>query len=143
MVSSKCCKIKLKTVQAFKKLVIIIHTVSKIIIALYVLTTSFALIALKFGTKSGAPLDYVNGKLHFNINFYSILGIVLYGTSFLIYIYLISKNDLGYIVPLLTAFVYLVIFAASFFIFHEVFTALKIVGIALIVVGLVFLNVSK
>jgi drug/metabolite transporter (DMT)-like permease len=113
---------------------------SKLIIALYVLATSLALVVLKLGSKDGAPAQFTDGKLHFNLTFYTITGIVLYGISFLLYIYLISKYDLGYIIPLTTALVYILIFTASFAIFNEAFTAFKLAGIALIVVGLLFLN---
>lgn len=116
---------------------------SKFIVSLFILVTSSALIVLKLGTKSGAPLHLTDGRLHFNLNPVVGAGVILYGISFLLYIYLISKYDLGYIIPLTTAFVYLIIFSASYFIFNEVFTAMKIVGIAFIVVGLVFLNLQK
>jgi drug/metabolite transporter (DMT)-like permease len=117
--------------------------VSKVIIALYVLATSSALIVLKLGTKTGAPVRFLDNKLQFNFTPYTITGIALYGVSFLLYVYLISKYDLGYIIPLTTAFVYIAIFTASFFVFKEVFTATKILGIALIVAGLLFLNLKK
>jgi len=117
--------------------------VSKIIISLYVLATSLALIVLKLGTKLGAPIHYLDNRVQFNINFYTVTGVALYGTSFLLYMYLISKYDLGYIIPLTTAFVYILIFTASFVIFKEAFTITKIVGIALIILGLVFLNLKK
>jgi len=101
------------------------------------------LIALKYGTKTGVPIHYVNNKLTFNLNFYAVSGIVLYGLSFLTYVYLVSKYDLGYIIPLTTALVYLVIFTASFFLFNEVFTGIKVAGIILIAVGLILLNLKK
>lgn len=116
---------------------------SKVILALYVLATSAALIALKWGSKAAAPIDNLNHKLQFNFNYFVVSGIVLYGISFLLYTYLIAKYDLGYIVPMTTALVYILIFTASYFIFHEVFTALKIAGIVLIVSGLVLLNLNK
>ena len=116
---------------------------SKFIVALFVLVTSTALVLLKLGTKSGAPIHFAESKLQLNINPVVIAGIFLYGISFLLYMYLISKYDLGYIIPLTTAFVYIIIFTASYFVFHEVFTALKVIGISLIVVGLVFLNLKK
>ena len=119
------------------------NAVSKIIISLFVLATSSALILMKLGSKSGAPFSLVDGRPQFNLNFYIVSGILLYGTSFVIYTYLISKYDLGYIIPLTTALVYVIIFTASYFIFKELFTATKIVGIALIVIGLVFLNLKK
>ena len=115
----------------------------KVILALYVFATSSALVALKWGAKTGAPVQSVNNKLHFNLNFYVISGVILYGISFLLYTYLIAKYDLGYIVPLTTALVYILIFGASYFIFNEVFTAVKITGIALIVGGLILLNLNR
>jgi small multidrug resistance pump len=115
----------------------------KAIIGLYVITTSLALIVLKLGAKSGAPVHYLNERLHFNLNLYVLGGVALYGLSFLVYVYLISKYDLGYIIPLTAAFIYLIIFTASYFIFKENFTAAKIAGIALITAGIIFLNFQK
>lgn len=117
--------------------------VSKILISLYILATTLALVALKYGSKAGAPLSFIDHKLQFNINIYTVLGIGLYGISFVVYMYLISKYDLGYIIPLTAAFIYILIFIASYFVFHEVFTTTKIFGIGLIVIGLVFLNLKK
>lgn len=116
---------------------------SKIILALYVLTTCFGLIVLKYGTKTGLPVSYAANKVHFDLNLYTIAGLVFYGLSFILYVYLISKNDLGYIIPLAAAFVYIIIFIASAIVFKEVFTATKVIGIALIVAGLVFLNLKR
>jgi drug/metabolite transporter (DMT)-like permease len=70
-------------------------------------------------------------------------GILLYGISFILYLYLISKFQLGYIIPLTSAFVYIFIFVASFLIFNEAFTITKIIGICLIVAGLTFLNLKS
>ena len=116
---------------------------SKLIVAIYVLATSLGLIFLKLGTTDGLPVRVINNRPHFSMNLYTAAGIALYAASFLLYTYLISKNDLGFIIPLTTAFVYIVIFVASYFIFHEVFTVTKIIGITLIVCGLIFLNLKK
>jgi drug/metabolite transporter (DMT)-like permease len=116
---------------------------SKIIISLYALATSLALIVLKLGAKEGSPVQFIDHRLHFNINLYTVAGIGLYGTSFLLYVYLISKYDLGYIIPLTTALVYILVFVASFLIFKESFTVMKTIGIALIITGLLFLNQKK
>ena len=116
---------------------------NKIFLTLYVLTTVAALIILKLGTTSGLPVAYIDHKLQFNFNFYVVLGILLYGLSFVTYVYLISKNDLGYIIPIAAAFVYILMFSASAIIFKEVFTITKIVGIGFIVLGLIFLNINR
>lgn len=114
----------------------------KILIGLYVLATSAALIVLKLGTKSGSPVQVINSRPHLNLTPYTVIGIGMYGFSFLLYMYLISKFDLGYIIPITTAFVYVIIFTASYFIFKEAFTFVKIIGISLILVGIFFLNLK-
>lgn len=115
----------------------------KIITGLYVAVTAAALVVLKLGSKDGAFAQFTNGKLDINLTPYTVGGILLYGVSFLLYMYLISKHDLGYIIPLTTALVYVLIFFASFLIFNEVFTALKVGGIVLIVIGVLLLNLGK
>jgi drug/metabolite transporter (DMT)-like permease len=117
--------------------------VSNVILAFYVIAASLAVVTVKLASKSGLPIDYIDGKLSFNLNLYSIIGVVLYGLSFIAYVYLISKNDLGYIIPLAAAFVYVFIFVASDFIFKEDFTITKVIGILLIIIGIVFLSIKK
>lgn len=115
----------------------------KILTGIYVLFTASALIVVKLSSKHGAFIDRINGHIHLNINALTLLGVVLYGASFLLYIYLISKFDLGYIIPLTTALVYAIIFIASYAIFNEAFTALKVAGIILIIAGLILLNLKR
>ena len=116
---------------------------SNIIILLYALVSSLGLILLKLGGQSGAPIYWEGGKVVFNLSLLAISGIALYGVSFIIYMYLISKNDLGYIIPLTTALVYIFIFVASFIIFKEAFSMTKIASILLILTGLVLLNSGR
>lgn len=116
---------------------------ANLILALYVLTTSAGLIVLKLGTQTGTPTPILGERLTFNLNWIVFLGVLLYGVSFLLYVYLISRFELGYVIPVTAAFVYLLVFAASFFIFKETFTAVKVIGILLILAGLFFLNQSK
>jgi multidrug transporter EmrE-like cation transporter len=108
-----------------------------------VLATSSALVVLKLGMDHGAPVQIIEGKLRLNINAYTVAGVSLYGISFLLYTYLLSKYDLGYIIPLTTAIVYCLIFVASYFIFHEHFSVVKLAGIALALTGVVLLNLGK
>ena len=113
---------------------------SRTIILLYVATTSSALIVLKYSSSGGALFDLSHAQPSVNINRYTVLGVAGYGISFLLYTYLIAKHQLGYIIPLTTALVYVVVFVASFVIFKETFTARKIAAIALILAGLWLLS---
>ncbi len=116
---------------------------SRLILAFYIIATTLGLIALKLGTNGGLPVSIADDKLQFNINAYVISGILFYGISFMLYMSLISKYDLGYIIPMTAAFVYVAVFVSSYFIFKEAFTVTKIIGISLIVGGLFFLNLTK
>jgi len=84
-----------------------------------------------------------DGYLKLNLSGVFILGILMFMISFFIYVYLISKNDLGYIVPILTAFVYISVFTASYFVFNEIFTPIKITAILLILMGVIVLSINK
>lgn len=116
--------------------------VMNIIIGLYTLITAGALVVLKLGSKDGPVAQFVDGRLDLNLTILSVTGVILYGISFLLYMYLISKYELGYIIPLTTALVYVLVFFASYTIFKESFTLLKIAGITLIVVGVLLLNLK-
>lgn len=120
-----------------------VNKMSAVAILLYVICASLGLIAIKLGTTNGLPISIASGKLDFNINFYALLGILMYGLSFIVYLFLISRYNLGYIIPLTTALVYIIIFFASFTLFKEEFTIYKIIGITFIVVGLIMLNIGK
>ena len=113
------------------------------ILALYVLITSAGLIVLKLGTRIGAPFSFAGDKFSLNLNWLTVVGILIFGISFLLYIYLISKFDLGYIIPVTASLVYILVFTASFLVFKESFTAMKVAGIVLILAGLFLLNLGK
>lgn len=114
----------------------------KLLIAAYVIATAGGLVLLKLGTNGMAFLSFVEGRVVWNIGLLTLLGIFVYGVSFLLYILLISKFSLGYIVPLTTALVYILVFSASYFIFNEKFTLIKVVAIILIIGGVLLLNTS-
>ncbi len=116
---------------------------SNILLLTYAITSATGLVLLKLGSQSGALVEFIDGKMSLNLGVFAILGIILYGLSFALYTYLIAKNDLSYIIPVSTALVYIGIFLASFIVFKEAITALKVVGIFLIIGGVVLLNVSS
>lgn len=114
-----------------------------ILILFYAITSVAALVFLKFAAKSGPPFQFVGNRLHLNLNLMTFCGIFLFGISFTLYTYLISKYDLGYIIPLLTALVYILIFIASYFFFQEAITMGKIFGVVFILGGITLLSFSK
>lgn len=116
---------------------------SNFFLLIYVAATSLGLIFVKLGTADGVPIKISDGRLQLMLNPQVVGGIMLYAISFMLYVYLISRNDLGYIVPLTTAMVYITVFTGSFFIFHETFTVAKIISITLILIGIICLNIQR
>jgi len=116
---------------------------TNILLAIYVIATSMGLVLIKLGAGDGAPVMIANKTIQFNLSPAIIIGVILYTISFILYTYLISKFDLGYIIPLTTALVYILIFTASFLLFKESFTVIKTLAISIIILGVILLNVSK
>lgn len=112
---------------------------NKLLIALYAVLTASGLILLKLGTQGGL-LSMSDSGISWHFNIIAILGVAAYGLSFILYTILISRNDLGLIVASSASLVYVIVFFASFILFHEQFTLLKIVGICFILCGLLLLN---
>jgi len=79
----------------------------------------------KARSKTGALVHFVDSKVRFNFDLYNLSGVALYGISFLLYVYLISKYDLGYIIPLTTAFVYTLILSLPFSFLKKLLRYLK------------------
>ena len=70
-----------------------------------------------------------------------LFGLTLYGISAVFWIVAIGKVELSYAYPMV-ALGYVLVFIASFFLFHEHITFFRIWGLLLIVMGVVFIAKS-
>lgn len=113
-----------------------------ILLLLYVAITTTALTLMKLGSTGGAPISIVSERLVFNLNPTLIIAGTLYVLSFLLYTYLISKFNLSYIIAVGTGLVYVVIFIVSFTVFKEIFTVKKVIACALILIGVILMNLD-
>ena len=117
-------------------------TMRWILICAYLILTVSGLVLFKAGSNQGIAANINNGFFCLRINWMSIIGILCYGCSFLLYLALISKMNLGYIYPVTTGIVYILVLAASIFIFKEPVGAFKIIGCGLILAGVVLMNIK-
>jgi len=113
-----------------------------IIIIIYSLLSNGGLLAIRYGAKKGTMISLSKGFFDIGLSFYSILGFLMYILSFLIYIVLVSKYNLSYIIPLTTAISYVIIFIASVFFLKETLGALQIAGYFIIMLGVILINVK-
>ncbi len=97
-------------------------------------------ILLKMGVnKLGSIQLSMNGLLSILKNLYIWIGLVLFGASFLLWLKILSKNDLSYVYPMVSLN-YVIIIVASRFLFNEPLTANKVIGTVIIVAGVFLIN---
>ena len=98
-------------------------------------------ILLKKGIISFGGVSGQKAKLFFELTKaatspFVILGIVLYGFSFLIWLRILSFNDLSRAYPIFATIVFLLTTAGAVFFLNESVSILRFVGIAIILVGI-------
>lgn len=115
----------------------------KLLIAIYLVLTVSGLTLVKLGSDGSPLLSKSGDKLIWNIGPVVFLGLIAYGMSFLLFMWLVSQYQLSILIPLTTALVQLMIFVIAVTVFKEQLTLIKIVALALIVVGVVILQIKS
>jgi len=106
---------------------------------LYVFLTVSGLILFKLGSNVSQIGVIAKGVLNIQISFTSIIGAFCYLCSFIIYLLLISKNAISFLMPIMTGVVYVLIIIASIFILKEKVTLISLVGSILILTGVILI----
>ena len=103
---------------------------------LYIILTTSGLILFKLGTNV-TDFNFNIFGLHLALSYKMLLGIICYGFSFLLWLYLVSKNNLTIIMPLSVAITNTLIVLCSLYFLHEKITLLQGIGIFIIIFGVV------
>ena len=103
-----------------------------ILIIIYGILGSGGMYLIKLGSQNGTSFLIKSGILKISLNFQFISGFCCYVLSFLIYMYLISKYNLSYIIPLASAVFYIFILFISIFLLKETFSIYSSIGFFLI-----------
>jgi drug/metabolite transporter (DMT)-like permease len=119
------------------------NTMNYILIGIYLTLSLSGVVLFKLGTEKEFLVSIYNGIFSFKISFISLLGLVCYGCSFLMYMLLISKFDMTYIVPITTGITQVLTVILAVLIFKESLTISKIAGTALVIIGVVIINFKK
>lgn len=108
----------------------------------YILFSVSGLIFMKSGSSNtdlvGVQIPIVNMM----INKVSLFGYFCYGISFILYSFVISKFDLGVVIPILGGIINIIILLAAVFIFHESLTKYSLIGASVIILGIVIMNIK-
>lgn len=83
-----------------------------------------------------------SGFFNLSLSYSTLIGLVLYIISFIMWIVIVQKFNLSYIQPLTTGLSYILIILASIFILKESISLLQWIGLGLILIGVVFMNIK-
>jgi small multidrug resistance pump len=102
---------------------------------IYIIFTVSGLILFKLGANSSGIEIIANGIMNLQISITSFIGICCYGCSFIIYLLLLTKNNVSFLFPIITGIVYICVLAASVLILKEKITSISLIGSSLILIG--------
>lgn len=114
-----------------------------IILAVYALLSVGGLTLFKLGSQQALSVGVTSTALSLHISWLSLAGLAMYVCSFLIYMGLVSKIQLSYLAPISTGVVYILTLAAALLIFRETVTPMKLIGAALVLCGIVLMNIKQ
>jgi drug/metabolite transporter (DMT)-like permease len=104
---------------------------------IYVLLTVSGLILFKLGTGSSQITIITKGVIGLQVSFVTLAGMLCYICSFFIYLFLVSKNTLSFLFPLMTGIVYVSVLTSSVLILKEKITPISLTGGAIILIGVI------
>ena len=113
-----------------------------VFVIIYLILTVSGLILMKKGGNAG-KIGISAGEFNFSISLVSCLGFVCYIFSFLLYTRIVMMfENLSYITPICTGASQIMILVASWLILKEQFTGLNIAGAALVIAGVIVMNLK-
>ncbi len=113
-----------------------------ILFVLYVILSTSGLLLVKLGSAANAiKLD--QSLFSFSMSITSMIGFLCYMSSFVLWMVIISKSEVSYIVPLGVAFTNIAILVGSRYILHEQINLGTIIGTLIIIFGVIVIQFSK
>ena len=109
-----------------------------ILFILYVLLASSGLVLFKLGTTNGATIKILSFSISFSWKM--LAGIMCYGFSFLLWLYIVSHMNLTFAMPLSVALVNTLVVVESCLLLKEKITVTQGIGIFIVVFGVVIMT---
>ena len=110
-----------------------------ILVGIYVVLTLSGLVLMKLGGNPGS-FSMAEGNINFGISPVSLIGLICYICSFLLFTRIVVMFDLSYIMPLTTAIVQILTLVAAKVVFKENFTTQGIIGASIVIIGVLIMN---
>ena len=98
-----------------------------------------AQLSLRFGMRNiniNKSSKILNTLFEITKNWYVWQGLILYGVGFSLYLYILSKFEVSFIYPIITASIFILLLTLSSFILNEPITFKKVISISIILLGI-------
>lgn len=115
--------------------------VTVILIIFYLAFSTFGLALIRLGASS-TNVTLSSHILNLSVNLYTLGGLFLYVCSFVTWVTLLQRFKLSYIMPVVTGISYICVLLAGFFILHESINKFQMIGAAVILIGVVLMNIK-
>lgn len=110
---------------------------------LYVICTVAGLLLYKYGATKEFCISLVDGNFTVKLNLISILGLLLYLISFILYIIILPKFNITFILPIVSTATGVLIFVFSIVFLGEPSSIIKWIGFVIMTLGVIIVNFGK
>ncbi len=112
-----------------------------VLFTLYVLLASSGLVLFKLGTVNGSIIKILGFSINFSWKM--LFGIVCYGFSFLLWLYIVGHMNLTFAMPLSVAIVNTLVIVESCIFLKEKITFTQGIGIFIVIFGVAIMTWGK
>lgn len=116
---------------------------NSILVAIYIILAVCGSTFIKLGANPKAGSFMTLPFVQTSLSYTSLVGVVFYGLSFLLYLVLLSRFDLSFITPIVTGIIYILLMVSAVFVFGEQFTLIKTIGCILVLLGVTMIILTK
>ena len=114
-----------------------------IALLIYVCMSAAGLTMIKIGTARESTLLLDTAGFDLKLSWILVIGLCIYVLSFLMSIMVMKRMNLTIFYPLSAGLIYILVSLAGFIVLKETFTVQHLIGMAIILVGIVVMNLGK
>ena len=114
-----------------------------IALLIYVCMSAAGLTMIKIGTARESTLLLDTAGFDLKLSWILVIGLCVYVLSFLMSIMVMKRMNLTIFYPLSAGLIYILVSLAGFIVLKEAFTVQQLIGMAIILVGIVVMNLGK
>lgn len=114
-----------------------------ILVILYAIFAVGGSTLIKYGGLAKVTALFTVPIVNVSVSPISILGILCYGASFILYVFLLNRLPLSFVSPVTIGLVYVLLMITAVLVFGEQMTTIKIIGCGLILAGILLVLAAK